>query len=114
VWLVALQVMFALEPAPTHPDAMPGFLFTAMAIVLNGALLVMAVGLIRRMRWAFAVSAGAALLNAGGVVACPVSGHHEIGLWWAAQAAIAAGLVVFSLVGWQASARSAAADQLPG
>jgi hypothetical protein len=67
------------------------------------------VGLVRRARWAFAVSAAAALLNVGAVVACPVSGHHAMGMWWVAQASLAVGLVVLSLAGWQAAARSARA-----
>jgi hypothetical protein len=106
-WLVGLQLMFVLEPPATRPDALPAFLVTAVAVALNAGLIVMAVGLVRRARWAFSVSAAVALLNVGGVVACPVSGHHAMGLWWVAQASIAAGLVVLSLAGWQAAARSA-------
>jgi hypothetical protein len=101
VWVVGLQLMSVLEPRPLHPDAVPAFLVTALAFVLNGALLVAAVGLVRRARWALLVLAGAGFLNVGAVVACPISGHHQLGLWWFAQASIAVGLVVLSAVAWQ-------------
>jgi hypothetical protein len=108
-WLVGLQLMYVLEPPATQPDAIPAFLMTAVALAMNVGLIVTVVGLVRRARWAFVVSAAAALLNVGGVVACPVSGHHAMGLWWVAQASLAVGLVVLSLAGWQAAARSARA-----
>jgi hypothetical protein len=108
-WLVGLQLMYVLEPAPTQPDALPAFLGTAVALAMNVGLLVMAVGLIRRSRWAFGVAAATAVLNVGAVVACPITGHHALGAWWFTQASIAVGLVVLSLAGWQAAARSARA-----
>jgi len=114
-WVVGYQTMIWLEPAPAQPDALPGFVLTAMTIVVNVGFLLVAVGLVRRARWAFTASAALALLVVGQVIACPVSGHHTMGLWWVAQAAIAVGLVVLSLAGWQAAARSGrAADQLAG
>jgi hypothetical protein len=106
-WLVGLQLMYVLEPSAAQPDAMPAFLITAMALVMNAGLVVTAVGLVRRARWAFAVSGAVAMLNVGTVVACPVSGHHAMGLWWVAQASLAVGLVALSLAGWQAAARFA-------
>ncbi len=80
-----------------------------MAIAVNTGLVVMIVGLVRRTRWAFAASGALAVLVVGQVVACPITGHHALGVWWAIQASIAAGLVVLSLAGWQAAARSARA-----
>jgi hypothetical protein len=114
-WVLGYQTMVWLEPTPTHPDALPGFLITAMTVVVNVGFVLIAVGLVRRARWAFTASAALALLVVGQVIACPVSGHHSMGVWWGFQAAIAAGLVVLSLAGWQAAGRSArAADQLTG
>jgi hypothetical protein len=105
--------MLALEPTATGPDALPGFLLTAMAVVVNVGMVVMIVGLVRRARWAFAASGALAILVVGQVVACPITGHHALGLWWGVQASIAAGLVGLSLAGWQSAARSArAAHQL--
>jgi hypothetical protein len=106
-WVVALQLMYVLEPAAARPDAMPAFLMTAMTFTMNAGLLAMTVGLVRRARWAFGVGAAVAVLTVGAVVACPVSGHHAMGTWWFAQAALAVGLVVLSFAGWQASARAA-------
>jgi hypothetical protein len=106
-WVVGYQAMLELEPAATSPDALPGFMLTAMAIAVNVGLVVMVAGLVRGARWAFAASGALAMLVVGQVVACPITGHHTLGAWWAVQAGIAAGLVVLSLAGWQASARSA-------
>jgi hypothetical protein len=103
-WVVGLQLMAVLEPTPTQPDAVPAVLVTGLTWVLNGALLLAVVGLVRRERWAFLVLGAAAFLNVGAVVACPISGHHQLGLWWFAQASIAVGLVVLSLAAWHRAA----------
>lgn len=108
-WLLGYQAMLELEPAATSPDALPGFLLTAMAIAVNAGLVVMVAGLVHRARWGFAASGVLSMLVVGQVVACPITGHHALGVWWALQATIAAGLVVLSLAGWQAAARSARA-----
>ena len=108
-WLVGYQAMLALEPAATDADALPGFFLTAMAIAVNVGLVVMIVGLVRRARWAYVASGALSMLVVGQVVACPITGHHALGVWWFTQAAIAVGLVGLSLAGWQAAARSARA-----
>ena len=108
-WVAGYQAMLELEPTPTSPDALPGFLLTLMAIAVNVGLIVMVAGLVHRARWAFTASGALSVLVVGQVVACPITGHHALGVWWAAQAAIAVGLVALSLAGWQAAARSARA-----
>ena len=108
-WVAGYQAMLALEPAATNADALPGFFLTAMAIAVNAGLVVMLLGLVRQVRWAFAASGALSVLVVGQVVACPITGHHALGIWWFTQASIAVGLVVLSLAGWQAAARSARA-----
>lgn len=108
-WVVGYWAMLELEPTPTSPDALPGFFLTLMAVAVNVGLVVMVAGLVHRARWGFAASGALSMLVVGQVVACPITGHHTLGAWWAVQASIAAGLVALSLVGWQAAARSARA-----
>lgn len=109
-WVAGYQTMLALEPAAAQPEAIPGVFATAMGLLMTGGMLTIALGLVTRARWAFVASGATALLLAGQVVACPITGHHQLGAWWAIQAAIAAGLVALSLAGWQAAARSGRAE----
>jgi hypothetical protein len=108
-WVVGYQAMLALEPAAANPDAVPGFFASLVSLAVLAGFATMTVGLLGRARWAFAASGATALVVVGQVVACPITGHHSLGLWWGLQASIAAGLVVLSLAGWQAAARSARA-----
>jgi hypothetical protein len=96
-----LPVAVALEPVPTQPDAVPSALSTVLSFVLLGLLGLAVSGLIRGERWGYTASAGAAFMLTGMSVACPVTGHHAMGLWWVGQAGIAVGLMALSLAGWQ-------------
>jgi hypothetical protein len=95
-WYVLFFVGVALEPEPTHPDAIPVVLSATTEIALFGLLGVMAVGLIARRRFGLVASMGAAVFFVGLSVACPVSGHHGFGAWWFGQMACAIGLVAIS------------------
>jgi 4-amino-4-deoxy-L-arabinose transferase-like glycosyltransferase len=95
-WYVLFFVAVALEPEPTHPDAIPVVLSAAVEVVLLGLLGVMAAGLIAKRRFGLVTSMGAAVFFVGLSVACPVSGHHGFGAWWFGQMACAIGLVAIS------------------
>ena len=107
-WAVGLPAGLALEPAPTQPDAVPSVLGTVLSFALISLLAATASGLVQRARWGFAASAGGAFLLAGMAIACPVSGHHAMGLWWVGQAAIAVGLMALSVFGWQRAGSTSA------
>jgi hypothetical protein len=102
-WAVGLPVGVALEPAPAQPDAVPSVLATLLSVSLLGLLALTAAGLVRGDRWGYAASGAASLLFAGMAVACPITGHHGMGMWWFGQFAIAVGLMAVSLIGWQRS-----------
>ncbi len=95
MWVVGYLAVGALEPV-SHA-AVP-----TIAIVLSVAfylgLAATAVGLGARRRWGIVASLGTALLFLGGVIACPATGHHQLGAWWLGQIVISVALVVGSAV----------------
>jgi hypothetical protein len=106
-WYLLFFVGMALEPEPTHPEAIPVWLSAAIEVTLVGLLGVMAAGLIARRRWGLVASMGAALLFVGLSVACPVTGHHGFGAWWYGQMACAIGLVAITVTALRRSGAGA-------
>ncbi|MDQ3932026.1 MAG: hypothetical protein M3252_04210 [Actinomycetota bacterium] len=98
-WFVLLTIAVSIEPQPSDPTAVPSLVETLFMTVFLVALSATAFGLSARRRAGFAAS----LLGAGvlvvGVLLCPVTGHHETGLWWYGQLASVSGLVVVSAFG---------------
>lgn len=87
-WPLAIIVSTALEPAPADPNApMP-----VLAELANHALFLALVGtaIAAGVRHRAAAVGGVVtgLLVVSLAIACPVSGHHAIGLWWFAELGI--------------------------
>ena len=60
----------------------------------------------RRDRLGYAALASVAWVQLAAVIACPVSGHHGFGAWWAGQMALCLGFVAVSTVASAISLRS--------
>ena len=74
-----------LEPAPANPNLPEPWFVTLPSGVASLAMLAALGGLLARRRWGMALSLLAASIAVVMVVACPLSGHHSFGLWWAGE-----------------------------
>lgn len=98
-WLLLLGTALAIEPQPSDPTAIPSLVDALFMGILLVALTAVALGFVARRRVGFAASlAGAGVLLAA-VLVCPVSGHHDLGLWWYGQLACVGGLIAVSVLG---------------
>jgi hypothetical protein len=104
--LAALGAVLFLTPVPAHPDAQPMLLEQVLDTALWGCLFVASYCFVQgRARLGFYSAAGFAWTLLVGVVSCPLSGHHMIGLWWGAQLALTIAAVATSTVAAVAHAR---------
>lgn len=92
-WVLFLLAVLVLEPAPADPEAVPSLAATLTGVVLLTGLVATLGALGSRMRVGLRLSALTGLVALGSAVACPMTGHHGFGAWWAGELA-AAGLVV--------------------
>jgi hypothetical protein len=95
-WVVGLPVMLALEPTP-QPGAETPLIGQILTQLFFAGVVAMGIGLATRHRWGMVASLATAGVVTASAVACPVTGHHAFGLWWAGQLAICAGLLAVSL-----------------
>lgn len=96
-WYVLFGIAQAIEPAPANPNAVPGWIENAIAVVFLGTLAVMLPGLIARRRWGLLGSLAASVVFVAATIACPTTGHHEFGFWWLGEMACAAALLGLSV-----------------
>jgi hypothetical protein len=97
-----------LTPAPVRADHH----LDALSIVVNGAFYGFAFAGVcmlmqRRATIGYAFIAGAAWSQLIGVMACPISGHHDYGAWWAGQMAVCLAFAVVSTMAAFISSRAA-------
>jgi|SRR5918995_16524 hypothetical protein len=98
----AMVALFTLEQLlyPTVPGdpppltAVQSVVVTVMTVLMLGAL----AGFVSGRRWALPTALAFSVAEAVNVGLCPVTGHHVIGWWWYAQAALVGVMVVLS--GW--------------
>ena len=88
-----------LEPAPANPNLPEPWFVTLASVVATVAMLAAVGGLLARRRWGMALSLLAASIAVVMVVACPLSGHHSFGLWWAGEISCLAAWAGISLAG---------------
>jgi hypothetical protein len=88
--LVAFIAAIELTPAPDGPEPV----VTAVDLLIGNAILLTLAAVVCGMwaarRWSPWVGAGFGGLLAVDVALCPATGHHVIGGWWYAQAALSA------------------------
>ena len=104
-WPLAIVASMVLEPTPADPDA-PG---PVLAELANLGLLLALVGtaIAAGVRHGAAAVGGVVtgLLVVSLAIACPVSGHHAIGLWWFAELGILTAMLAVSGVALQRTRR---------
>jgi hypothetical protein len=106
--VVTVAAVQWFTPPPAHPvEYSPAA--QAIDTLFLGGLFVGAYALVlRRSFVGFAGLAVAAWALLAGIVACPVSGHHTYGMWWAAQVALGVAFGVCATVAAAVSRRSPA------
>jgi len=90
--LMLVAFIAAIELTPT-PDGLAPAVTAADLLIANAILLTLAAvvcGMWAARRWSPWVGAGFGGLLAVDVALCPATGHHAIGGWWYAQAALSA------------------------
>jgi hypothetical protein len=95
LWFVGYVAVGALEPATHH--SLP-VIAIVLAVAFHLALLATAIGLVARRRWGIVASIGASAFLLAGTVACPTTGHHEIGVWWLGQMVVSLAVVAGSVI----------------
>jgi hypothetical protein len=96
-WWVLFGIAQAIEPAPANPNAVPGWIESAISVVFLATLAVMLPGLVARRRWGLLGSLAASVVFVAATIACPTTGHHDFGLWWLGEMACAAALLGLSV-----------------
>ena len=96
-WPLVVLASLALEPTPADPDAPVPLVIAVASLGALAAVLATSVAAGLRHPAAAVTSVVSGLLLATFVVACPVSGHHEIGLWGYAELALVVGMLGVSL-----------------
>lgn len=104
-WPLAIVVTGALQPAPVEPAAPEPVIVQIAGLALLFGLLTTAVAAGIRHRGAAVAGVVTGLLSTTFVVACPVSGHHDFGMWWFAELGIVSAMLAVSLVALGRSTR---------
>lgn len=96
-WPIALSIATAVEPAPAQPDAAPALTDQLISLALLTGLVLTCVAAASRLRSAAVAGTATGLGAFGLALACPVTGHHQFGLWWIAQLCLVGGMLAVSL-----------------
>lgn len=102
-WPVVFILATAIEPAPADPNAATPLLVDLGSAVLFGALVITAVTAASRLRSAGVGGIVTGVVGLAFSVTCPLSGHHDYGMWWVGQMAMLAvmlGLSIAALGHW--------------
>jgi hypothetical protein len=84
-WPLTFVVGAALEPAPAEPEAAVPLVVALSALLFLAALAGTVLAAAIRHPLAAPMGVVAGVVSLAFSVACPVSGHHALGLWWVAQ-----------------------------
>ena len=98
-WVVLLGIGIAVEPPPANPNVVDPWFVEALGMVVLTAVVGTFAGFWLRRRWSLAASLLASGLLVVSTVACPMSGHHTLGAWWAVQLGCGLGLAATSILG---------------
>jgi len=94
----------ALEPLPVNPGQPDPWFVVLPSLVVAYGIMAAFGGLLVRRRWGMAVSLLSASIATTMVLACPISGHHHFGLWWAGELACFGAWAGVSLAGLRSRA----------
>ena len=97
-WTAGVGSLLMFSPVPTNADAREPAWAIVAGVAFLATLALMAVGLIRKHRWAFGASAAAGLLGMMLAYACMDSGHH-LGAWWLIELGTFGALTALSIPG---------------
>jgi hypothetical protein len=87
-WPLAIVLSDVIRPAPTDPTTDPSLLAQVVTLAVFGALVFTAVAAASRLRSAAVGGVGLGGFMLADSLACPLSGHHQFGLWVAADMAL--------------------------
>jgi len=104
-WPLAIVASMALEPTPADPSAPVPVLAELANLGLLFALVGTAIAAGVRHGAAAVGGVVTGLLVVSLAIACPVSGHHAIGLWWFAELGILTAMLAVSGVALQRTRR---------
>jgi hypothetical protein len=96
-WPVGMNIAWALEPAPAHPHAAAPIFIQVLGWIWFLAFVPTIFGAVARHP---AAAIGGVVTGASALamtIACPVSGHHTIGLWFVGQFAVVLGMLAVSI-----------------
>jgi hypothetical protein len=96
-WPLAYAAAIALEPAPVEPEAAPPVLAELAYLAMLGGLMVTCIAAAVRQRSAAVAAVATGAIALGIVLACPISGHHQYGLWWIAELGVLAAMTALSV-----------------
>jgi hypothetical protein len=96
-WPVAVAIATALEPAPANPDAPVSAIAALIGLAFTAGLVAAVATAAGRHTRAPVISMLFGVMALGLVVACPATGHHGFGAWWAAELAVYSGMFAASV-----------------
>ncbi len=105
-WPLAIVVIASIEPAPADPNAAPALLDSLLTAVMFGALVLTGVSAVSRLRATAFAGVTLGVVGLGAAAACPLSGHHEFGLWWIGELAIYTAMLAASIAALGRRART--------
>lgn len=106
-WPLVTVASMAIEPAPADPGAPVPAVIELAALAWFTALLTTAVAAGMRHRAAAVAGVTTGVISLAFTVSCPVSGHHQFGLWWYGQLVLGAVMLGVSLAALGDRARAA-------
>jgi hypothetical protein len=96
-WPVALVLSDVIRPAPADPNAAPSLLGQIVTLAVFGALVLTTVLAVSRLRSAAVAGVVLGGLMVADSLACPLSGHHEFGLWFVADFTLFTAMLLASI-----------------
>ena len=96
-WPLVFVLATAIEPAPADPNAATPLLVDLGSAVLFGALVITSITAVSRLRSAAVGGIGTGGIGLAFSVTCPLSGHHDLGMWWVGQMALLAAMLAVSV-----------------
>jgi hypothetical protein len=105
-WPLTFMAGAALEPVPADPQAPVPLVVALASLVFLAALAGTVLAAAVRHPVAAPAGAVAGIVSLVFSVACPVSGHHALGLWWLAQMGVTTAMLAVCIAALGRRART--------